>query len=99
MFGTHNSRHPTYLNLHLITCKALGFLNLHRIYRNLQKFTPLFEQFTKIYVNYSVNWICPPAPLFPGLALKDFGLAFGSRSVFPNAARGLFLAPRAMGDP
>ena len=68
MFNTHNSRPPTYINIHLITCKPLGFLNLHPIYRNLQKFTPLFEKFTKIYVNYSVNWIWPPPPpFFPGL--------------------------------
>ena len=36
---------------------------------NLQKFTPLFEQFTKIYVIYSVNciWHPAPAPSLPGL--------------------------------
>ena len=67
MFNTHNSRPPTYLNIQLITCKALGFLNVHRICRNLQKFTPLFEKFTKINVIYSVNWICPPPPPYsPG---------------------------------
>ena len=70
MFNTHNCRPPTYLNIDLITCKVLGFLNLHRIYRNLHKFTPLFEKFTKIYVIYSVNCIWHPAPhpLFPGLS-------------------------------
>ena len=73
MFNTHNCRPPTYLNIDLITCKVLGFLNLHRIYRNLHKFTPLFEKFTKIYVIYSVNWIWHPAPhpLFPGLSSSD----------------------------
>ena len=72
MFNIHNSRHPTYLNLHLITCTALGVLGLHRIYRFLQKFTPLFEQFTKIYVIYGVNCIWPPTPppLFPGLRCR-----------------------------
>ena len=62
---------PKYLNIDLITCKVLGFLNLHRIYRNLHKFTPLFEKFTKIYVIYSVNclWHPAPYPLFPGLLL------------------------------
>ena len=62
MFNPHNSRQPTYLNIQLITCKALGFLNVHQIYRNLPKFTPLFEKFTKMYVIYSVNWNCPPPP-------------------------------------
>ena len=73
MFNTHNCRPPKYLNIDLITCKVLGFLNLHRIYRNLHKFTPLFEKFTKIYVIYSVNWIWHPAPhpLFPGLPPKS----------------------------
>ena len=69
MFNTHNCRPPTYLNIDVKTCKVLGLLNLHRLYRNLHKFTPLFEKFTKIYVIYSANWIWHPAPhpLFPGL--------------------------------
>ena len=75
MLNTRNCRPPTYLNIDLITCKVLGFLNLHRIYRNLHKFTPLFEKFTKIYVIYSVNWIWHPAPhpLFPGLGPQHNG--------------------------
>ena len=89
MFNTHISRHPTYLNLHLIPCKALGFLNLHRIYRNLQKFTPLFEPFTKMYVIYSVNWICPPPPHYsPACFIRPFSLF----PVFPSQLLLAFLA-------
>ena len=57
------------ISQHLVACKRHGFPNLHRIYRNVQKFTPLFAQFTKSYVIYSVNWIWPPAlpPLLIGL--------------------------------
>ena len=58
--------------------------NLHRIYKNLQKFTPLFAQFTKIYVIYSVNWIWPPA--LPPLLI---GLPHCCSSSWPNIA--LFL--------
>ena len=94
MFNTHNSRPPKYLIVQLITCKALGFLNLHRIYRNLQKFTPLFEKFTKIYVIYSANWIWPPPPpppLFPGLPLAPVLQLFHAAPP-PFLALGTFVA-------
>ena len=50
------------ISQHLVACKRHGFPILHRIYKNLQKFTPLFAQFMKIYVIYSIIWICPPPP-------------------------------------
>ena len=36
--------------------------NSHQIYKNLRKFTPVFEEFTKISVIYSVNCSGPPHP-------------------------------------
>ena len=47
-----------------IASKSCTIPNLHRIYKNLREFTPVFEEFTKIYVIYSVNCSAPPPPPF-----------------------------------
>ena len=49
-----------YLQVPVIASKPCKTPNLHRIYKNLREFTPLFEEFTKIYVIYSVNCSAPP---------------------------------------
>ena len=74
------------ISQHLVAYKRHGFPNLHRIHKNLQKFTPLFAQFTKIYVIYSVNWIWPPAlpPLLIGLPKMDWACG-GARRVWACA--------------
>ena len=52
-----------YLQMQAIASKSCKTPNLHRIYKNLREFTPLFEEFTKIHVIYSVNCSAPPPPI------------------------------------
>ena len=39
---------------------ALQCRNIHRIYDNLQAFTPLSARFTSIFAIHSVNFFAPP---------------------------------------
>ena len=86
MFNTHNCRPPTYLNMDVKTCKVLGLLNLHRLYRNLHKFTPLFEKILKNLRNLQRKLDLAPgtAPIIPRLAPRD-GAGGGSTAAKPGA--------------
>ena len=50
-----------YLQLPAMARKSCKTPNLRRIYKNLREFTPLFEEFTKIYVNLQRKLLRPPA--------------------------------------
>ena len=58
-----------YLQLPAMARKSRKTPNLRQIYKNLREFTPLFEEFTKIYVNLQRKLLRPPAlpPFVVGL--------------------------------
>ena len=58
-----------YLQLPAMARKSCKTPNLRRIYKNSREFTPLFKEFTKIYVNLQRKLLRPPAlpPFVVGL--------------------------------